>query len=175
MIIWRRLYRHLSNRSPVVAAESEHEVECARGAYVAPAVMVVRGHERRRARAQRGGAAGDGDFERPFLDHHHLFVDMAMGRMRRLAGGELGHVQLDGEPGVGIALEDGPRTVLAAGVDGEVLELVGIRDQGRVLRGGIGRSVHRGDGGGKKKVQISARVVHERQYITSEQPRDGGP
>ncbi len=138
-------------QSRVVAAESEHEVERPSGAHIAPAVMVVRSHERRRARAESGGAAGNGDFERPFVDHDHLFVDMAMRRMRRLAGSQLGHMQLDGEPGVRFALEDGPRTIRAARVNGKVLEAVGIRSQWRALRralaGGIGRSIHGSQGG----------------------------
>jgi len=115
------------NRSRAIAAESEHEVERARRADIAPAVMIVRSHECRRTRAERGGPTGDGDFERPFLDHDHLFVEVAMGRVRRLAGSQLGHVQLDGKPGMRLALENGPRAVLAAGVHGEVLELVGVR------------------------------------------------
>jgi hypothetical protein len=94
-----------------------------------------------------------------------------MGRMRRLAGSQLGHVQLDGEPGMCLALEDWTRTVRAARMDGEVLEAVSVRGQGRVLRcalgGAIGRGIHGSQGGRKQKVQISARVVHERQYITA--------
>ena len=138
-------------QSRVIAAESEHEVEGSAGAHVAPTVMIVRGHERGRAWTESGGAAGDGDFERPFVDHDHFFVDVAMGRMGRLAGSQLGHVQLDREPGMRFALQDGPRTVRAAGVNGKVLEAVGIRGQGRALRralaGGIGRGIHGSQGG----------------------------
>ena len=154
-------------QSRVIAAESDHEVEGSAGAHVAPAVMIVRSHERGRAWTESGGAAGDGDFERPFVDHDHFFVDMAMGRMGRLAGSQLGHVQLDGKSGVRLALQDWPRTVRAARVDGKVLEAVGIRGQWRVLTRGVGRHVDGCQGGGKQKIQISARVVHERQYITA--------
>jgi len=94
------------------------------------------------------------------MDHDHLFVAMAMRRMRRLAGSQFGHVKLDGEPGVRFPLEDGTRAVHAARMDGKVLEAVSIRAQGlvlwRALTGGTCRRMNRSECGGKQKMQISA-------------------
>ena len=74
------------------------------GADVFPAVQIVGADISDRTGSDAGAFAQDSDFERAFLQHDHLFVDVLMGRMRHLAGRKSRDVQFDRQSGVGLAV-----------------------------------------------------------------------
>jgi hypothetical protein len=85
-------------------------------------MLLIGGHERRRTRTQRGPAVQNGHFHPPFENQDHLLVKVVMRRMRRLAWGQLGDVQLDRKAGVRRAFQHRSHAIRPTAPHRKVLE-----------------------------------------------------
>ena len=118
-------------------AQSQNKIVGGPGPHIAPAMLFIRSDVGYRARSQRSGSPRDGHFERALMDHDHLFVHVVVGRMRRLAGTQLGHVQIDRESGVRGPIQDGALAVRSIYLDRKVRIGIRLGRQRRSLRRGL--------------------------------------
>src|SRR5260221_2843390 len=126
-------------RSLLLLAQSQNKIVGGPCPHIAPAVLFTGRDVGYRARSQRSRAPRDGHFERALMDHDHLFVHMVVGRMRRLARPQLGHVQIDQEPGVRGPIEDRALAVRPVYLDRKVRTGIRLGRQRPSLRRGLSR------------------------------------
>src|SRR5678815_3298930 len=114
-----------------VAAESQYEIFARTVTDILPAVHFIGGDVSDRAGSELGRLTFDGHFECSSLYHHHLLVDMAMGRVWSKSRGQLGEVHIHVVPAVRGAGKHCALLVLPAGLHGHLF----IREAGRRVRG----------------------------------------